>query len=291
MLLNVAFITLLERKVLSYSQYRVGPTKVRFIGILQPIADAVKLFSNQLESPFSRNYLLFFFSPVIRVFLVLLLWCTIPTLTGYHNFIYSIILIIIIISFGVYPLLLAGWSSNRKYALLGGLRGVSQTISYEISLALIILIFLIYLNRYSLELILINSYFISLFILSPIIILFWVVSCLAETNRTPFDFSEGESELVSGFNIEYGSGGFALIFIAEYASIYFLRALTNYLGRGFQLSRIFSSFLTIRIVFFWVWARATLPRFRYDLLIRLAWKRILPVTLGILELSILLVYI
>jgi len=150
----------------------------------------------------------------------------------------------------VYPLLLAGWSSNRKYAILGGLRGVSQTISYEISLALIILIFLVYLNRYSLEIIVINSFYVSIFILSPLLILFWVVSCLAETNRTPFDFSEGESELVSGFNIEYGSGGFALIFIAEYASIYFLSALRIYLGRGLSVRNIYCHLFIIVLVFF-----------------------------------------
>lgn len=291
MLLNVAFITLLERKVLSYSQYRVGPSKVRIMGLLQPIADAIKLFSNQLESPFSRNYILFFLSPVVRVFLVLILWATIPLITGYHRFVYSIIIIVIIIRFGVYPLLIAGWSSNRKYALLGGLRGVSQTISYEIRLALILLIFLIYLNRYSLESILINSSYISLVFLSPIIIILWVVSCLAETNRTPFDFSEGESELVSGFNIEYGSGGFALIFIAEYARIFYLRALRAYLGTGWPLLSLMRHIITIILVFFWIWARSTLPRFRYDLLIRLAWKRILPITLGVLEVSILLIYL
>lgn len=291
MLLNVAFITLLERKVLSYSQYRVGPSKVRIMGLLQPIADAIKLFSNQLERPFSRNYILFFLSPVVRVFLVLILWATIPLITGYHRFVYSIIIIVIIIRFGVYPLLIAGWSSNRKYALLGGLRGVSQTISYEIRLALILLIFLIYLNRYSLESILINSSYISLVFLSPIIIILWVVSCLAETNRTPFDFSEGESELVSGFNIEYGSGGFALIFIAEYARIFYLRALRAYLGTGWPLLSLMRHIITVILVFFWIWARSTLPRFRYDLLIRLAWKRILPITLGVLEVSILLIYL
>lgn len=291
MLLNVAFITLLERKVLGYTQYRVGPSKVRAAGALQPIADAIKLFSNQLERPFSRNYILFFFSPVVRVFLVLVLWATLPLITGYHRFVYSIVIIVIVIRFGVYPLLMAGWSSNRKYALLGGLRGVSQTISYEIRLALILLIFLIYLNSYSLEIILINSSYISLIFLRPIIIILWVVSCLAETNRTPFDFSEGESELVSGFNIEYGSGGFALIFIAEYARIFYLRALRGYLGTGWLLLNLVRHFITIRLVFFWIWARSTLPRFRYDLLIRLAWKRILPITLGGLELSILLVYL
>ena len=290
-LLNVAFITLLERKVLGYRQYRVGPSKVRVAGILQPIADAIKLFSNQLERPYSRNYILFFLSPVVRVFLVLILWSSIPVTTGYHNFTYSIIIIVIVIRFGVYPLLMAGWASNRKYALLGGLRGVSQTISYEIRLALIALTFLVYLNRYSIEGMLLNSSYISIIFLAPMIILLWVVSCLAETNRTPFDFSEGESELVSGFNIEYGSGGFALIFIAEYARIFFLRALTAYIGLGWPLLSGFSHIASVIFVFFWVWARATLPRFRYDLLIRLAWKRILPLTLGALEISIFLLYL
>ena len=261
------------------------------VGILQPIADAVKLFSNQLEAPFRRNFLIFFLSPVIRVFFILLLWAIIPLMTGFHIFIFSIILFLIIMRFGVYPLLLAGWSSNRKYALLGGLRGVAQTISYEIRLALILLIFLIYFNNYNLEYIIFKSLKISLFILCPLLVIFWVISCLAETNRTPFDFSEGESELVSGFNVEYGSGGFALIFIAEYARIFFLSSLTRFLVFGWTPISILSQFFSIILVFFWVWARATLPRFRYDLLIRLAWKRILPLTLGFLELSLIIVYI
>ena len=244
-----------------------------------------------MESPFRRNYLIFFLSPIIRVFFILFLWVLIPTITGFHLFIFSIILFLIIIRFGVYPLLLAGWSSNRKYALLGGLRGVAQTISYEISLALILLIFLIYFNNYNLEYIVFKSLKISLIILSPFLIIFWVVSCLAETNRTPFDFSEGESELVSGFNIEYGSGGFALIFIAEYARILFLRSLTRFLRFWWPPINILSQIFSVGLVFFWVWARATLPRFRYDLLIRLAWKSILPLTLGLLEFSLIIIYI
>ena len=289
-MLNVAFITLLERKILGYRQYRLGPNKVRIIGILQPISDAIKLFTKQQDSPFSRNYILFFFSPVLRLILILIIWSILPLITRYHNFIFSIILLLVIIRLGVYPLLLAGWSSNRKYALLGGLRGVAQTISYEISLALILLIFLIYLKRYNFELIIYNLTNISLIILIPIFFLFWVVSCLAETNRTPFDFSEGESELVSGFNVEYGSGRFAIIFIAEYARIYFLRMISRFLGFGWQPNNILCYIVGIGLVFFWIWSRSTLPRFRYDLLIALAWKRILPLTLGFLELSIILIY-
>ena len=137
-------------------------------------------------------------------------------------------------------------------------------------MALILLIFLVYFNSYNLEYLVFKSLKISLIVLMPLLIIFWVVSCLAETNRTPFDFSEGESELVSGFNIEYGSGGFALIFIAEYARIFFLRSLTRFIAFGWSPINIFRQLISIRLVFFWVWARATLPRFRYDLLIRLA---------------------
>ena len=282
-LLNVAFITLLERKILGYRQYRIGPNKVRIIGVIQPIADAVKLFTNQIESPYNRNYLIFFISPVIRVFLVLLIWIIIPLFSGYHFFRFSIIIFLIVLRFGVYPLLLAGWASNSKYALIGGLRGVAQTISYEIRLALILLIFLIYYSRYNLDILRYKSSITSLIIITPFVSFFWVISCLAETNRTPFDFSEGESELVSGFNIEYGSGGFALIFIAEYARIYFLSRISCFLIIGWPPFLIIRQFFSIFFVFFWVWARATLPRFRYDLLISLAWKRILPISLGYLE--------
>lgn len=290
-LLNVAFITLLERKILGYRQYRLGPNKVSFIGLLQPIADAIKLFTKQIEFPYRRNYLIFFISPVLSVFLVLLIWIIIPIASGYHFFSFSTIIFLIILRFGVYPLLLAGWASNRKYALIGGLRGVAQTISYEIRLALILLIFLVYYLTYRLEIINYKSNIISIILVAPLVSIFWIVSCLAETNRTPFDFSEGESELVSGFNIEYGSGGFALIFIAEYARIYFLRAVSCFLLIGWPPYSLIRQTISIFFIFFWVWARATLPRFRYDLLIELAWKNILPFTLGYLEVLIIVYFL
>lgn len=178
---------------MGYTQYRLGPNKVSVLGILQPISDAVKLFSNQNEGPYSRNYLLYLASPIVRVFLILSLWTTSLTQSSYHEFNYSALVILIILRLGVYPLLISGWSSNSKYALLGGLRGVAQTISYEIRMALILLLFLIYINRYSVESVISCSKYISLLAVLPFIRLFWVISCLAETNRTPFDFSEGES--------------------------------------------------------------------------------------------------
>jgi len=287
----VAFITLLERKILGYSQYRLGPNKVSAVGILQPISDAMKLFSNQNDGPFSRNYLLYLVSPIIRVLLILWLWSTSLTQSSYHEFNYSTLVILIILRFGVYPLLISGWSSNSKYALLGGLRGVAQTISYEISMALILFLFLIYINRYSVESVIFYSKYVSLLTVLPFIRLFWVISCLAETNRTPFDFSEGESELVSGFNIEYGSGGFAILFIAEYARIFFLRSLRRFFLWGIHPKIVLSQLLAVGLIFFWVWARSTLPRFRYDLLMGLAWKKILPLTLIFLEISIVKVLI
>merc|ERR1711862_227247 len=165
---------------------------------------------------------------------------------------YSSVIILVILRFGVYPLLLSGWSSNRKYAILGSLRGVAQTISYEISLALMLLTIILYTSSYEIEEIIKFSKLLSLLFVMPFISLLWVVSCIAETNRTPFDFSEGESELVSGFNIEYGSGGFALIFIAEYARIYFLSLLRVSIILGTSPSSILTHFMVISLVFFWI---------------------------------------
>jgi len=280
----------LERKVLRISQYRVGPRKVGFNGIFQPFSDAIKLFFNQVIIPFNRNFILFLIAPLLAFIFTISLWIVIPLISGFLRFSYSVILFLIVLRFGVYPILVAGWASNRKYAVLGAIRTVAQTISYEIRLALILIIFIIYINSFNFDNIFLNKNHIRIFILTPFISIFWLVSCLAETNRTPFDFSEGESELVSGFNIDYSSGLFAIIFIAEYARIYILRFISIGLLNiviGFYISTLF----IIIYIFFWIWARATLPRFRYDLLIHLAWKIILPVTLGYLELVRLILFI
>jgi NADH-ubiquinone oxidoreductase chain 1 len=190
------------------------------------------------------------------------------------------------LSIGVYSVIIAGWSSNSNYALLGGLRAVAQTISYEVRLALILLSLIFLVGRYNFFNFIffqINSWFI--FLCFPLI-LTWFCTSLAETNRTPFDFAEGESELVSGFNVEYRRGGFALIFLAEYSRILFMRILFRMLFLGGDIySLIF--FLKLRFIsFIFIWVRGTLPRFRYDKLMFLAWKRFLPFSLNYLVLII-----
>ena len=288
-LLSVAYITLLERKILASRQFRFGPNKVSWVGILQPIADALKLFSKQVSSPFSGNLFIYVISPILSMLLMLIIWGLAPLIAGSLSFKYSSVIILVILRFGVYPLLLSGWSSNRKYAMLGSLRGVAQTISYEISLALILLTIILYTSSYEIEEIIKFSKLLSLLFVMPFISLLWVISCIAETNRTPFDFSEGESELVSGFNIEYGSGLFALIFIAEYGRIFFLSIISASILMRLMSRSIMTHTIIITLVFLWIWSRTTLPRYRYDLLMALAWKAFLPFSLGILELSLSLI--
>ena len=284
-LVNVAFITLLERKVLGYSQRRIGPNKVGVQGFMQPFADAVKLFVKRWDAPLRRNIIIYQIAPAGGLFLILVVWITIPDRAGRLLPEFRVLVLVATLRLGVYPLLIGGWASSTKYALLGALRGVAQTISYEIRLALILIIFLQL--RLSFRLTGQKDFYRGVFlgILFPVLLIGWLISGLAETNRTPFDFAEGESELVSGFNIEYGAGGFAIIFIAEYGRILFFRALTGLVlgGGGMALWGV----LTRALVFFWVWARATLPRFRYDKLMEIAWKGILPLRLGGLELGVL----
>jgi NADH-ubiquinone oxidoreductase chain 1 len=198
----------------------------------------------------------------------------------------SIIFIYIVLRINVYPTLIAGWRSNRKYAIIGSLRAIAQTISYEVSFALIILFYLTIIKCLNLIDLSNSINFWNKIFLYPPIIGLWLISCLAETNRTPFDFAEGESELVSGFNIEYGRVGFALIFIAEYARIFFISLLfvTFFLSNNWH--RLLSYFLVVLLVSLWVWVRTTFPRHRFDLLINIAWKSFLPVSLFLLGMSL-----
>nr|AML26476.1 NADH dehydrogenase subunit 1 [Staphylinidae sp. BMNH 1274657] len=281
-LVGVAFMVLLERKVLGYIQIRKGPSKVGVMGILQPFSDAIKLFSKESVYPLMSNYNFYYFSPILNLFLALMLWMCMPFFSVLYSFNYGVLFFLCVSSLSVYTIMIAGWSSNSNYSLLGGLRSVAQTISYEVSLSLILLSFLfliLSLNFMDLMIYQYNLWFI--FLLFPISMI-WIVSSLAETNRTPFDFAEGESELVSGFNVEYSSGGFALIFLAEYASILFMSMLCIMLFLGGNFNSFFFYLKLSFMAFFWIWVRGTLPRFRYDKLMYLAWKSFLSVSLNYL---------
>nr|APX40368.1 NADH dehydrogenase subunit 1 [Stylosomus ilicicola] len=278
-LVSIAFLTLFERKVLGYIQVRKGPNKVGFLGLLQPFSDAIKLFTKESTYPLFSIFFLYYLSPLLSLFVSLLLWCSMPFITYFFSFNLSIMFILAVMSLGVYWIMLAGWSSNSNYSLLGSLRAVAQTISYEVSLILILLSFLFLILSYNLyDFMKFQEYGWFLFSMFPLCFM-WFVSALAETNRTPFDFAEGESELVSGFNVEYSSGGFAMIFLAEYGSILFMSMICSliFLGGNFFS---YSFFMKIGFMsFFWIWVRGTLPRYRYDKLMYLAWKSYLPVSL------------
>nr|YP_009373279.1 NADH dehydrogenase subunit 1 [Graphium leechi]AOW43557.1 NADH dehydrogenase subunit 1 [Graphium leechi] len=282
LLIGVAFLTLLERKVLGYIQIRKGPNKLGFMGILQPFSDAIKLFTKEQTFPNYSNYMTYYFSPVVGFVLSLMIWMLIPYYFNMISFNLGILFFLCCTSLGVYTIMISGWSSNSNYSLLGGLRAVAQTISYEVSLALILLSSIIMIMDFNMMNFMNYQEVIWFFFFMFPLSLCWFSSMLAETNRTPFDFAEGESELVSGFNVEYSSGGFALIFLAEYSSILFMSMLfvLVYMG-GYSLSLSFYLKLTI-ISFMFIWVRGTLPRYRYDKLMYLSWKNYLPISLNFL---------
>jgi len=284
-LLGIAFFTLLERKILGYTQLRKGPNKVRLAGIPQPLADALKLLSKEQAKPSLSNLVPFLLSPVIALFLALIIWVLYPTTYPTHFFIFGVIFVLCISRLNVYTILIAGWTSNSKYALIGSLRRVAQTISYEVRIALILLGCLILLLSFDLTTINITQISWIALLITPSLLI-WYITTLAETNRTPFDLAEGESELVSGFNTEYRGGAFALIFIAEYTNIIFIRLLTAVFFFGVIpipfLNNLFLIFKTTVIACLFLWIRSSFPRIRYDRLIRLTWKSFLPFSLGVL---------
>nr|APT41569.1 NADH dehydrogenase subunit 1 [Micropygomyia chassigneti] len=278
-MIGVAFLTLLERKVLGYIQIRKGPNKLGYMGILQPFSDAVKLFTKEQTYPMMSNYLMYYLSPVFSLFLALLVWMCIPYWIKIYSFNLGIIFFFSCISLGVYTVMIAGWSSNSNYALLGGLRAVAQTISYEVSLILLILSFILLINSFNFFGFMQMQQNIWFIILSLPLGLMLLTSLLAETNRTPFDFAEGESELVSGFNVEYSSGGFALIFLAEYSMILFMSMLFILMFLGANIFSLMFYLKLVSLSYIFIWVRGTLPRYRYDKLMYLVWKSYLPISL------------
>nr|YP_009114161.1 NADH dehydrogenase subunit 1 [Callerebia suroia]AHH92956.1 NADH dehydrogenase subunit 1 [Callerebia suroia] len=281
-LIGVAFLVLLERKVLGYIQIRKGPNKVGFMGLMQPFSDAIKLFSKEQVYLNYSNYIFYYFSPVLSFMLSLMIWMVIPYYFNMITFNMGVLFFLCCMSLGVYTVMIAGWSSNTNYSLLGGLRAVAQTISYEVSLILIMLSSIILILDFNM--LKFSNYQMLIwfmFLMFPLSLCF-MSSLMAEVNRTPFDFAEGESELVSGFNVEYSSGGFALIFLAEYSSILFMSLLfvIIYMG-GYDLT-FFFYLKMIMISFMFIWVRGTLPRYRYDKLMYLCWKSYLPISLNYL---------
>nr|YP_010946699.1 NADH dehydrogenase subunit 1 [Malaccina sinica]WGO57417.1 NADH dehydrogenase subunit 1 [Malaccina sinica] len=281
-MVGVAFLTLLERSVLGYIHFRKGPNKVGFMGVLQPFSDVIKLFSSEQTFPLISNYIIYYFAPVFSLFLSLLVWVLMPYMSGLNSFELGLIFFLCCTSLGVYTVMIAGWSSNCNYSLLGGLRAVAQTISYEVSLALIMLSFVFLIGSYNMIMFKFYQCWLWMLWLTLPLSLIWFSSCLAETNRTPFDFAEGESELVSGFNIEYSAGGFALIFLAEYASILFMSMMFCLIFLGGNVDNLIFYFKLTFLSFFFIWVRGTLPRFRYDKLMYLAWSSYLPLSLNYL---------
>nr|YP_009659089.1 NADH dehydrogenase subunit 1 [Triatoma migrans]QCQ69473.1 NADH dehydrogenase subunit 1 [Triatoma migrans] len=281
-LIAVAFTTLMERSVLGYIQLRKGPNKVGFMGLMQPFSDGIKLFFKEQTYPYYSNFIIYYFSPVFMLILSFSLWVLFPYLVNVYNFNFGALFFLCCTGTGVYGVLLAGWSSNSNYALLGGIRSVAQTISYEVSMALILICVLLFVYSFNfLDFMKYQENIWFVFFSFPLFFS-WFSSCLAETNRSPFDFAEGESELVSGFNVEYSSGGFAFIFLSEYMNIIFMSLLCCVLFLGCDLYSILFFFKLVFLIFMFIWVRGTLPRYRYDKLMYLTWSMFLPLSLNYL---------
>ncbi|MBV8802566.1 MAG: NADH-quinone oxidoreductase subunit NuoH [Gammaproteobacteria bacterium] len=301
LLLSVAYLTFLERKVIGYIQSRIGPNRIGPLGLLQPIADIIKLLNKEIIIPNASNRYLFIIAPIITLGTSIAAWSVIPfdQVNVLANINAGVLFVLALSSLGVYGVLIAGWASNSKYAMFGALRSAAQSISYEIAMGFALVGVMMAAGSLNLQTIITAQsggiwhwYWLPLL---PLFIVYWIAG-IAETNRLPFDVAEGESELVAGFHVEYSGTAFALFFLAEYANMILISALLSILFLGgwlspFQgipyLDALFSFvpgfiWLLIKISFFifcYLWIRGTFPRYRYDQIMRLGWKILLPVTI------------
>jgi NADH-quinone oxidoreductase subunit H len=297
-MLSVAYLTFVERKVLGYMQDRLGPNRVGYYGLLQPIADGLKLLMKEIIIPTGSNKFLFVMAPVLALMPALAAWAVVPFADGLilANVNAGLLYILAMTSLGVYGIIIAGWASNSKYAFLGAIRSAAQIVSYELAMGFALVCVLLAAQSMNLVDIvrgqhngygLLGWYFIPLF---PMFVVYFIAG-VAETNRAPFDLAEDESVIVAGFHTEYSGMGFALFFLAEYANMILIAALTSIFFLGGWLppvdaapfNQIPGLFWMLGkmsfILFLFLWLRATFPRYRYDQLMRLGWKVFIPLTL------------
>nr|YP_010234372.1 NADH dehydrogenase subunit 1 [Gallotia atlantica]QTA72525.1 NADH dehydrogenase subunit 1 [Gallotia atlantica] len=285
-LIAVAFLTLLERKLLGYMQLRKGPNIVGPHGILQPVADGVKLFTKEPLRPTSASPIMFMLAPLMALLLAMTMWTPMPMPHPLSDMNLGLLFLLALSGMMVYTILWSGWASNSKYALMGALRAVAQTISYEVTLGIILLSIIIFSGNFTMHTLITTQEHSWLALPSWPLMMMWYVSTLAETNRAPFDLTEGESELVSGFNVEYAAGPFALFFLAEYMNILMMNTLSCilFISPSTTQTELFSINLmakTTLLTLGFLWIRASYPRFRYDQLMHLLWKQFLPITLAL----------
>ena len=290
-LLSVAYLTYFERKVIGAMQLRRGPNIVGPFGLLQPMADGLKLFLKETIIPSGANRVVFMIAPMVTFILALVAWAVIPFDEGMvlADINVGILYLFAISSLGVYGILMAGWASNSRYAFLGAIRSAAQMVSYEVSMGLIIITVLLCVGSLNLsDIVMAQKGMWFVFPLFPMAVIFFI-STLAETNRHPFDMPEAEAELVAGYNVEYSAMGFALFFLGEYANMILMSAMTSILFLGGWLAPFGLTFipgpiwLAVKIafcLFIFLWVRATFPRYRYDQLMRLGWKVFLPLSLA-----------
>jgi NADH-quinone oxidoreductase subunit H len=294
LLVAVAYLTLAERKVIAGMQLRTGPAKVGPFGLLQPLADGLKLFAKETILPAGANRVVFIMAPMLTFVLAMVAWAVIPVGDGLviADINVGILYLFAISSLGVYGIIMAGWASNSKYPFLGALRSAAQMVSYEVSIGFVIITVLLCVGSLNLSDIVRAQETVWFAIpLLPMFVIFFV-SALAETNRAPFDLPEGESELVAGYFVEYSSMSFALFFLGEYANMILMSAMTSILFLGGWLppfdiapfnwvpGPIWFVLKICAVLFVFLWVRATFPRYRYDQLMRLGWKVFLPLSLA-----------
>nr|YP_009431978.1 NADH dehydrogenase subunit 1 [Donax vittatus]ATA66427.1 NADH dehydrogenase subunit 1 [Donax vittatus] len=282
-LLGVAYFVIIERKGLSLLQRRHGPNKPTLIGLLLPVADGVKLLSKEWVVPIAANQVVFLMGPIFVFFFSYSLWLVYPVSHPMVFFKLSVLYFLCMSSVKVFGVIMCGWSSNCQYGLLGAMRAAAQSVSYEVGFSTLLLCPLLYVGSFELyEVRCMHSF--NLLMMAEVFLM-WFISALAETNRTPFDFVEGESELVSGYMVEYGGFGFTLLVLAEYGSIMFISVVTSALFLSILVDMMIVgdmvfTFMAVGVSYLFIVIRGTLPRYRYDKLMDMCWKVILPLAIG-----------